>query len=90
MGIRHNFKQAYELVNRALGKDWDEKKVKVVRIVGLELFRRAILRSPVDTGFYRNSHALTIGLPSASAAGGASPERQTRPRSSPRCPQTSG
>lgn len=53
---------------RAALDDFGAKKPVVIRAVALELFSRVVRRSPVDTGFYRASHDLTLGAPSSFVA----------------------
>ncbi len=59
MALKHNFQEALVQLNDDL-EDYSGDKRKLVRILGLELFRRLVGRSPVDSGFYRSSHDLTL------------------------------
>ena len=63
MGIEHNTEQVIDSLNAALRQATDQV-ARIVRIVGVETMRQLIGRSPVDTGYYRASHDLTIGIPS--------------------------
>ena len=42
-----------------------EQHKELVQKVGLELLRRVVLKSPVDTGRFRGNHQVTIGTPAA-------------------------
>jgi hypothetical protein len=44
-----------------------EAKAKITRMIAMEMYRRVIARSPVDTGFYRSSHDLTMDGPNTEA-----------------------
>jgi hypothetical protein len=60
MGIKHNFTDAKLRLDKTF-LIWDDSKSKIVRLSALEIFRRLVVKSPVDTGFYRSSHDVTIG-----------------------------
>lgn len=64
MGIKHNFNEAVIRLNDEF-KMYDDRRLKMIKLTGLELLRRIVGRSPVDTGFYRGSHDLTINSPSS-------------------------
>ena len=63
MAIRSNIKAVIESLGDAFN-DHDVRSARMARIAALEIERQLILLSPVDKGYYRAAHDLTINAPS--------------------------
>jgi len=59
MPVTSNINQVIVDLKR-VAADFDKKSVQIVGISSLEMFRQLISLSPVDTGYYRATHDLTI------------------------------
>lgn len=60
--IHHNFRTVWRGVLNHLNK-WDEEKVRAVKQIALQALTDAVTISPVDKGFYRSAHTLSIQEP---------------------------
>lgn len=55
---------------RAVGEGWEQRASAVTRKIGLELFGRVILKTPVDTGRARGAWVASVGRPSSQVPAG--------------------
>lgn len=67
-------KGALKRLRRRLGPERERRNADILRKVVLQAHADAITLSPVDTGFYRGNHAVSLGAPLAAPIGERPPE----------------